>query len=169
MSTKNTQKGKKPPTTEIAYLLDMSGSMGPHTEAAIVGFNEFLREQQTVEGQARISLVLFDNVVEVPIDNLPVCEVCSIDTATYMPRGSTALLDAVGKTITRFRKRIKALSAKDRPDQVIFAIFTDGMENSSRKYDWQNIAAKIQKRQKKITGSFSSSPPDRMLSRPPHR
>ena len=154
MSTKKTPKGNPQPSTEIAYLLDMSGSMHDHTEAAIVGFNEFLREQQSVEGKARISLVLFDNLVELPIDNLPVSEVCSIDTATYMPRGSTALLDAVGKTMKRFRKRIKALPAKDRPDQVIFAIFTDGMENSSQKYNWKDIAAKIQKRQEKDNWQF---------------
>ncbi len=154
MNTTHDKKGSGQAVTEIAYLLDMSGSMGPHVEAAIAGFNEFLREQQSVEGHARITLVLFDDHVEVPIDNLPVSEVCSIDTKTYWPRGSTALLDAVGKTMKRFRKRIKALPKKDRPDQVIFAIFTDGMENSSRKFSWQDIAGKIHKRQAKNDWQF---------------
>ena len=150
MSTKSTT----PPVTEIAYLLDMSGSMYPHTEAAISGFNDFLREQQEVEGLAKISLVLFDGRVEIPIDNLPVSEVCAIDTGTYTPRGSTALLDAIGKTMKNFRKRIKSLPKKQQPDQVIFAIFTDGMENASRKYTWQDIAARIQKRQEKDGWEF---------------
>jgi len=149
-----TTKSTTPPVTEIAYLLDMSGSMSPHTEAAISSFNEFLREQQEVEGIARLSLVLFDDQYELPIDNLPVSEVTCLDTEAYRPRGSTALLDAVGRTIRAFRKRIKALPKQKRPDQVIFAIFTDGLENASRKYTWLDIAEMIQKRQKKNGWEF---------------
>lgn len=147
-------KSPTPPVTEIAFILDRSGSMNPHAEAAVAGFNDFLREQQQVEGAARISLVLFDDQYEVPIDNLPVGEVCTIDTETYTPRGSTALLDAIGRTMKSFRKRIKELPKKHQPDQVIFAIFTDGLENASQKYTWQDIAAKIQKRQKKDDWQF---------------
>ena len=147
-------KHKTPPVTEIAYILDMSGSMSPHAEAAVTGFNDFLREQQSVEGVARITLVLFDDQYEVPIDSLPVSEVCTIDTKIYRPRGSTALLDAVGKTIKGFRKRIKDLPKASKPDQVIFAIFTDGQENASRDYTWKDIADKIQKRQKKNGWEF---------------
>lgn len=90
--------------------------------------------------------MLFDDEYEVPGDNLPVSEVTCLDQDTYRPRGTTALLDAIGKTIKSFQKRIKDLPKK-RPDQVIFAIFTDGLENASRKYSWQDIADKIRKRQ----------------------
>lgn len=150
MKTKSTT----PPVTEIAYILDMSGSMNPHTEAAVASFNEFLRDQQEVDGIARLTLVLFDDQYEVPIDNLPVSEVTCLDTGTYRPRGTTALLDAIGKTIKSFRKRIKELPEKDRPDQIIFAIFTDGLENASRKYTWKDVADKIQKRQDKNGWEF---------------
>ncbi|MDF2378181.1 MAG: VWA domain-containing protein [Verrucomicrobiales bacterium] len=150
MSTKSTT----PPVTEIAFILDRSGSMNPHAEAAVAGFNEFLREQQQVDGIARITLVLFDDEYEVPFDNLPVSEVTCLDQETYRPRGTTALLDAIGKTIKGFRKRIKDLPKKDRPEQVIFAIFTDGLENASRKYDWQDIAKRIRKRQDKDGWEF---------------
>lgn len=134
--------------TEIAFILDQSGSMQPHTEAAVASFNEFLREQQEVDGIARITLVLFDDRYEVPFNNLPVSEVTCLDQETYNPRGTTALLDAIGKTIKNFRKRIKTLPKKHHPDQVIFAIFTDGLENASRNYSWKDIADKIRKRQK---------------------
>lgn len=149
-----TTKHKTPPVTEIAYILDMSGSMSPHAEAAVTGFNDFLREQQSVEGLARITLVLFDDQYEVPIDSLPAGEVCTINTELYRPRGTTALLDAIGKTMKSFRKRIKDLPKKSKPDQVIFAIFTDGLENASRGYTWKDIADKIQKRQKKDGWEF---------------
>ena len=145
-----TSNHKTPPVTEIAYILDMSGSMSSHAEAAVTGFNDFLREQQEVDGVARITLVLFDDQYEVPIDSLPVGEVCTIVTSVYTPRGTTALLDAIGKTMKRF----KDLPKNSKPDQVIFAIFTDGLENASRKYSWQDIAGKIKKRQEKNGWGF---------------
>ena len=103
------------PATEIAFILDRSGSMGSISEAAIGGFNQFLREQRKTKGIARITLVLFDDEILVPADNLPVSELVDLDTISYVPRGSTALLDAIGKTIKRFRKRIKNTAKKDRP------------------------------------------------------
>lgn len=143
-----------PKTTEIAFILDRSGSMQVHTEAAIAGFNEFLRDQQSVEGQARLTLVLFDDQYEVSIDNIPVSEVVGLDTRTYRPRGMTALLDAIGCTIDAFKVRIRDLPENDRPDQVIFAIFTDGEENSSHRFTWKDIAGKIRRRQEKQGWEF---------------
>ena len=153
MSKKETGK-PKPKTTEIAFILDRSGSMQGHTEAAIAGFNEFLRDQQQVEGQARLTLVLFDDRVEIPIDNIPVSEVVALDTETYTTRGSTALLDAIGQTIDTFKVRIRDLAEQDRPDQVIFAIFTDGEENASHRFTWKDIAGKIRRRQEKQGWEF---------------
>lgn len=144
----------KPKTTEIAFILDRSGSMQEHTEAAIAGFNEFLRDQQQVEGQARLTLILFDDQYEVPVDNIPVSEVVGLDTGTYTTRGSTALLDAIGRTIDAFKIRLRDLPDSQRPDQVIFAIFTDGQENSSHRYTWQDIAGKIRRRQAKQGWEF---------------
>lgn len=95
MRTEKTKK-TQPKSTEIALILDRSGSMQPHAEAAIAGFNEFLRDQQQVEGQARLSLVLFDDRVEIPIDNIPVSEVVTVDTRAYTMRGSTVPMDTSG-------------------------------------------------------------------------
>ena len=151
---KTTKTRPKAKTTEIAFILDRSGSMQIHTEAAIAGFNEFLRDQQQVEGKARLTLVLFYDRVEIPIDNIPVSEVVALDTETYTTRGSTALLDAIGRTIDSFKVRLRDLPENDRPDQVIFAIFTDGHENSSRRFTWQDIAGKIRRRQEKQGWEF---------------
>lgn len=129
--------------TEIAFILDRSGSMAPVTEAAITGFNVFLRDQQKTEGQARLTLVLFDNEYLVPLDCIPVQEAVALDTRTYVPRGSTALLDAIGTTIDRLGARISTMPEPDRPGQVIVAIFTDGYENSSEKFTWKDISHKI--------------------------
>ena len=92
--------------TEIAYILDRSGSMSPLVEAAITGFNSFLKEQQKTPGDANFTLVLFDDEYLLHADCTPIAEVRPLDANSYVPRGCTALLDAIGRTIDNIGKRL---------------------------------------------------------------
>jgi hypothetical protein len=129
--------------TEIAFVLDRSGSMECCQQAAIDGFNQFLAEQQKAEGLAKLTLVLFDDEYIVPVSSVPVQEVVPLTDDTYKPRGCTALLDAIGQTIDDLGHRLVAFAEKDRPGQVIVAILTDGLENASQRFTWKEIAGKI--------------------------
>ena len=140
--------------TEIAFVLDRSGSMQSCAEAATNGFNLFLHEQQQVEGLAKLTLILFDDEYLVPVNALPVAEVLPLDRATYVPRGSTALLDAVGRTIDEMGSRLAALPEKERPAQVIVAILTDGLENSSQTYTWPQLAGAIKRQTEQYRWTF---------------
>ncbi|MBA3608769.1 MAG: VWA domain-containing protein [Chthoniobacterales bacterium] len=139
---------------EIAFVLDRSGSMNICRDAAIEGFNRFLKEQQQVEGLAKLTLVLFDDEYLVPVNALPVAEVVPLDEETYVPRGSTALLDAIGRTIKELGTRLAALPESDRPAQVIVAILTDGEENSSHNYTWHQLAAAIKRQTEEYRWTF---------------
>ncbi len=140
--------------TEIAFVLDRSGSMENCREAAITGFNRFLAEQQNAPGRAKLTLVLFDNEYLVPVQSLPVQEVLPLDTESYVPRGSTALLDAIAQTIDDLGVRLSNLPESDRPSQVIIPILTDGYENASEKFGWKNVAARIRHQTEVYQWSF---------------
>ena len=140
--------------SEIAFVLDRSGSMESCREAAIEGFNSFLQEQQRTEGLAKLTLILFDDEYLVPIDALPVAEILPLDNNSYVPRGSTALLDAIGRTIDELGARLASLPEQDRPEQVIVAILTDGLENSSQNYTWQQIADAIKQQSERYRWTF---------------
>jgi hypothetical protein len=129
-----------PHLTEIAFILDRSGSMQPLQEAAVAAFNAFVKAQLDVPGDARLTLVQFDDAYEVHVAARPVQEVPGLTAATFVPRGSTALLDAIGRTITDTTRRLAALPPAEQPGQVIFAIFTDGEENASREYTARHIS-----------------------------
>ncbi len=146
--------GMKNNYAEIAFVLDRSGSMNICRDAAIEGFNRFLKEQQQVEGLAKLTLVLFDDEYLVPVNALPVAEVVPLDEETYVPRGSTALLDAIGRTIKELGTRLAALPESDRPAQVIVAILTDGEENSSHNYTWHQLAAAIKRQTEEYRWTF---------------
>ena len=123
--------------TLIAFLLDRSGSMQSIKSDVIGGFDAFLTEQRTGDGDCRVTLAQFDNEYEVVYRAVPVAEVPPLE---LNPRNSTALLDSMGKLITDTAAEIAALDEDDKPGSVIVAIMTDGMENAST--EWSRPAIK---------------------------
>ena len=98
--------------SEIVCVVDRSGSMGAIVNDAIGGFNTFLKEQKKVKGEATLTYAQFDTEYEIIHENKPLKKVPDLTDKTYQPRGATALLDAVGKTINEVGKRIDGLKKK---------------------------------------------------------
>lgn len=140
--------------TEIVFVLDRSGSMGSVAGSAVAGFNEFLHDQQALPGQARFTLVLFDDEYLLAADAVPVAEVAHLDAGTYVPRGSTALLDAIGLTVDSLGRRLATTPEPERPAKVIVAILTDGHENASHRYSSADIAGRIRHQRDKYGWEF---------------
>lgn len=143
-----------PNLTEIAYILDRSGSMAPMTEAAITGFNAFLQQQLDEPGDANLTLLLFDNEFLHPNQRTPLQEVRPLDATVYVPRGRTSLLDAIGQTIDELGKTLAKESEKKRPGKVIVVIYTDGYENSSTRYSLGKINEMITHQREKYGWEF---------------
>lgn len=123
--------------TEIIVIADRSGSMSNITNDAIGGFNTFIEEQQKIPGEAKVTFAQFDTEYEVVYAGKSLTEVPKLDSQTYVPRGMTALLDAIGKTLTEQGERI---AKEDWADLAIVCIITDGLENSSTQFTQQRIA-----------------------------
>ena len=121
--------------TQIICILDRSGSMSENgvIYEAINGFNEFLKKQRELKDKATLTVALFDDQYQLLYDDVDVKDVPDITYDTWTPRGMTALLDAIGKTINAVKaNRIKLGSEK--PDKVLVCIVTDGKENASQEY-----------------------------------
>ena len=91
--------------TRIAVILDRSGSMESCKESTVAGFNEFIRTQQELPGEATVKLVQFDDQYETVFDK-PLKECPELTQNTFVPRGSTALLDAQGRTIVELGRNV---------------------------------------------------------------
>ena len=128
---------------EIVCIIDMSGSMDNTADDARGGFNNFIEEQKKVEGDAKVTLTLFDTEFIDVHDNVNINDVPPLTTETYSPRGATALLDAIGKTLTKVGKRLAETDESARPEKVIAVIITDGHENSSTDFSKKDINAMI--------------------------
>jgi len=131
--------------TEIICVIDRSGSMQSIQDDAIGGWNAFREEQLKVKSdKCLLTYVQFDNEYEVVHESKPIEDVPPLDRSTYQPRGSTALLDAIGRSIDDAGRRFAALPEEKRPSAVVFVILTDGMENASVQYGRQKIMHMIE-------------------------
>jgi uncharacterized protein YegL len=133
--------------THIAFILDRSSSMESMRAEAIGGFNAFLKEQQDNEGEANLSVILFDHEYSPLVCGVPIAEMQPLTEKDYEPRGMTALLDAIGRTIDDLGKRLDAMPKAERPGDVILVVLTDGLENASNDYSRDKVSKMIQHQQ----------------------
>ena len=141
--------------TEVIFILDMSGSMGPFTADTIGGYNTLLNEQKEKDGDANVTTILFDDRYIVLHDRVNIKDVKDITNKEYAPLGMTALLDAVGKTIVSAGQKLAAMDEKDRPGTVIVTIITDGYENASKEYTWKQVQSMIKEQREKYSWVFT--------------
>ncbi|QGH76407.1 hypothetical protein SEA_DAUBENSKI_100 [Streptomyces phage Daubenski] len=113
---------------DIVLIVDRSGSMATIQMEAETAINQFLKDQKAVEGDVFVTFVQFDNKYDLVFEkvNLP-----NIPRVQIEPRGMTALLDAIGRTVVNY---------VPRTEKTIFVIMTDGLENASQ--EWTNTAVK---------------------------
>ena len=140
--------------TELVMILERSGSMGGLESDTIGGFNGMIEKQRKEEGDALVSVVLFDDVSEIAYDRVPIAKVEPMTDRQYYVRGCTALLDAVGGAIHHIGNVHKYAREEDVPEKTIFIITTDGMENASRQYTYEKVRQMIERQKEKYNWEF---------------
>lgn len=132
--------------TELVFIMDRSGSMGGLEPDTIGGFNATLEQHRHAEGEAIVSTVLFDHETKVLHDRMPIEEVKPLTADDYQVRGMTALLDAVGGSIRHIERVQRYLPEDFRAEHVIFVITTDGLENASCRFSYDEVRRAIERK-----------------------
>ncbi len=140
--------------TELVFILDRSGSMSGLESDTIGGYNALLQKQKKESGEALITTVLFDDRYELLHDRINLRGIELITDKEYFVRGSTALLDAVGKTINKIINVQKHTLEAERAEHVMFVITTDGMENASREFSYKKLSQMIEHQKNKYGWEF---------------
>ncbi|MGM0395912.1 MAG: vWA domain-containing protein [Bacillota bacterium] len=140
--------------TELVFILDRSGSMCGLESDTIGGFNSLLKKQQEEKGDALVTTVLFDDNYELLHDRINIKGIGPISSKEYYVRGTTALLDAVGRTIQKIVNVQRHTSKEEQAENVMFVIITDGMENASREFNYEKLKRMIDCQQEKYGWEF---------------
>ncbi|MDR3322004.1 MAG: hypothetical protein LBS93_06095 [Synergistaceae bacterium] len=140
--------------TELVFILDRSGSMEGLEGDTIGGYNAMLARQKSSSGEAVMTTVLFDDRYELLHDRANIKDVEPITERAYYARGGTALLDAVGRTISKIGNAQKHTSPKYRADKTVFVITTDGMENASREYSASKVRSMVERQKERYGWEF---------------
>ena len=141
-------------TTELVFIIDRSGSMSGLECDTVGGFNSLIRKQKEEEGEALVSMVLFNDESKVVYDRADISDIEELGLSQYTPCGCTALLDAVGGAIHHIGNVHKYARAEDRPEKTLFVITTDGMENASTRYTQEKVKAMIERQQERYGWEF---------------
>ncbi len=140
--------------TELVFILDRSGSMSGLESDTIGGFNGMLSKQKQMDGECRITTILFDDEIELLHDRHDLEGVSLLTEKEYYTRGTTALIDAIGFGINKLINVQKKTDRKLQAKNVLFVIITDGMENASREYTVKKVKSMINHQQKKYDWEF---------------
>ena len=112
-------------------VLDKSASMFKNKKDLIDGFNNLVLEQRAEKSTNLLTIITFNNRVEVlKEETFP--NVSKIEDSDIITKGSTALLDAVGKVYDMILNN-------DNYTNITLTIITDGQENSSKNYTIDNL------------------------------
>lgn len=132
--------------TELVFILDRSGSMAGLESDTIGGFNGMLDKQKQEPGEAVVTTVLFDDKYELLHDRIPLRAVSPMTDKQYYVRGCTALLDAIGRTISKIDRVQNSMQPEYRAGKVMFVITTDGFENASREFSWAKVKELVEQK-----------------------
>lgn len=138
--------------THIAMIIDRSGSMFTSWPDVQGGYAEIVKTNREAPGKCTFTVVAFDTEYDILEDFTDIQSVK--DKLSVDPRGSTALLDAIGTTITSVGKKLSELNESDRPAKVLVIVQTDGQENASTEYKADTIKAMIEEHTNKYSWQF---------------
>ena len=120
--------GKK--ETFITLVLDRSASMGSCREAALDSINEqigSIKKHSKKGGNTFVSLILFDDTIDVLYENVPVADVSPLELNDYVLGGCTALRDAMLTAI----ETMEGKQDRKKNQGFLTVLISDGQENAS--------------------------------------
>ena len=155
MPTKKKVTPKKRKTNKKTYVcivLDRSGSMSSIHKQTVDGMNQqfdAIKKSAKLAGDTRVSLVQFDDVVEIKSDAVSPADLREWSMSDFAPRNSTAMYDGIWAAINHLKEK----SVTDDTSYLI-CVISDGEENASKEVTQQILTDEIKRLQDKGNWTF---------------
>lgn len=130
--------------SDITIVLDRSGSMESIRESTIKGLNDFITRVRETPGEGSWTFVQFDDEASAKganeafphyvFESLSDKDMAEKSVGKFVPRGSTALVDALYVVLERLKEKYAGTKGVNKP-KVLVVVITDGQENASVKHN----------------------------------
>ena len=157
-SVKRGEAGERPPIpapTFVVWIADSSGSMEGLWKPLVDGYDEFIKEQQkecqpgSIAG-VRLTTIVFDETISIIGEvGTPIHEVTENPLEKHLPCKCTALNDAIGYGIEILQKLEDMNKIKYPTAKYQLIAFTDGYDNSSKKWSSNKLRTEIKEHEKR--------------------
>lgn len=141
--------------THVHLLLDQSGSMSGRWNDTVGSLRSYIQDQAKNPGEMTLSLVLFNTNSRVICDLLNVQAFNQKDLTLPLPTGGTALYDTLCREIDRLGSSLSSMSEENRPEKILFVVFTDGEERDSKIHGLEAVRQRIKTQTNEFSWNFS--------------
>lgn len=150
-----------PPKTLHYYLVaDRSGSMSDQIEEVRDEINKHLLELASDSKESnthvRLHLLVFNSQLDWIFTGQSIDQVMPLTHQQYHAKGNTALFDAAGQAI-EWASNSCPNELDPEKEEVVIMIFSDGQENSSRKFDGEQFTQLVERHQARIGWTIAFS------------
>ena len=136
----------------VCFVIDRSGSMYDSTQDVEGGIQKVIEEQKAVkDGTCSVSLFEFDTKIN---QRFLFKDVNEFPEYKFTTGGLTAMNDGIGTAIDVIGKKLSEMPEEERPEQNLFVIITDGYENASKEYTFEQVKEKIKHQEEKYSWKF---------------
>lgn len=135
--------------THLVLVLDGSGSInrkrGSIKQAVVESVNKLIAEQRKIGDECTVQLFQFNSSVRSSSVS-PISEF-RFNYRDYVTRGNTHLYDAIAEAFDRTTQHLGSLPENQRPEKVVVAIITDGLERGSQRFNREQIVERVRQQQ----------------------
>lgn len=131
--------------THVSIVVDRSGSMQGCWAEMVGAINAWLKDARADENlkESDVELTVFDSQSIDTLRKGAPLNMADLNPGEALPRASTPLYDAIGRGLDSLDGRLKSSGSF----KAILVIVTDGAENASKKYRFDQIQEMIKGRQ----------------------
>jgi len=124
---------------EIVFLLDNSGSMRGLETETMDEYNSLVENELKLNPNTIVTTVLFNKDLSFLNYRVKLENVQLLTEEDYKPKGKSALLDAIRKTMKKIEESYIKLNFENMPEKIVFYIVSDGLDNASMEYTYQDV------------------------------
>lgn len=124
------------------FIFVIGKSAGMDADAMLEGINSIVETQKEIDDESTYTLVFFNETYKISALCKSMKEMRKYNKITYVPKGGSALFDAMGYAMTTVGETLAETAEEDRPSLVCMVVIGES-DNASTITDYDTLSEMI--------------------------